>query len=91
MPDECNPPMTDRKKPGVAIWGTVALVVALVGYPLGEPAAFWLVCQEWNPRWMTDVFYWIYAPMFRLSENGPYPIANAIRRFLSFWHGDAVD
>ena len=32
--------MTDRKKPGMAFWVTVALVAVLVGYPLrfGPPS-----------------------------------------------------
>ena len=34
---------SDRKKPGVAFWATVALVVVLVGYPLSfGPACWWL-------------------------------------------------
>ena len=31
-----------RKKPGVAFWATVVLVVALVGYPLSLGPACWL-------------------------------------------------
>ena len=33
--------MIDRKKPGVAFWATVVLVVLLVGYPLSIGPAFW--------------------------------------------------
>jgi len=32
---------TDRKKPGVAFWATVGLVVVLVGYPLSFGPACW--------------------------------------------------
>ena len=34
--------MTDRKKPGVAFWATVGMVVVLVGYPLSFGPACWL-------------------------------------------------
>jgi hypothetical protein len=34
--------MTDRKKPGVAFWATVALVVVLVAYPLSFGPACWI-------------------------------------------------
>jgi hypothetical protein len=34
-------PMTDRKKPGVPFWATVALVVVLVGYPRSFGPACW--------------------------------------------------
>jgi len=33
--------MTSRKKPGVALWATVALVVVVVGYPLSFGPACW--------------------------------------------------
>jgi hypothetical protein len=34
--------MTDRKKPGVAFWATVALVAVLAAYPLSFGPACWL-------------------------------------------------
>jgi hypothetical protein len=33
--------MTDRKKPGVAFWATVAVVLALVAYPLSFGPVCW--------------------------------------------------
>jgi hypothetical protein len=33
---------SDHKKLGVAFWGTVGLVVVLVGYPLSFGPACWL-------------------------------------------------
>ena len=37
--------ITDRKKPGVAFWATVIVVVVLVAYPLSFGPACWLI---WN-------------------------------------------
>jgi hypothetical protein len=33
--------MTERQKPGVVFWATVALVAVLVGYPLSMGPACW--------------------------------------------------
>ena len=39
--------MTDRKKPGVAFWATVGLVVLFLGYPLSfGPACWWFSTAE---------------------------------------------
>src|SRR5262249_20222835 len=40
--------MADRKKPGVAFWATVVVVVALLGYPLSFGPACWLTAQPWE-------------------------------------------
>ena len=37
--------MTSRKKPGVAFWATVVLVVALVGYPQSFGPACWITSR----------------------------------------------
>jgi hypothetical protein len=59
--------MTDRKKPRVAFWATVVVVVALVGYPLSFGPACWL----------DDLGYLAarpvaksYLPVFRILESG---------------------
>jgi hypothetical protein len=39
--------MTDRKKPGVAFWATVALAVVLAGYPLSFGPACW-ISSRWS-------------------------------------------
>jgi hypothetical protein len=38
--------MTDRKKAGVVPSATVALVAALVGYPLSFGPAFWIAANS---------------------------------------------
>ena len=46
--------MTDRKKPGVAFWATVVLVMVLVGYPLSIGPAVWLAVKTEAPGWVFD-------------------------------------
>src|SRR5215475_8318253 len=36
---------SDRKKPGVAFWATVMVVVALIGYPVSLGPAIWLTAR----------------------------------------------
>jgi hypothetical protein len=62
--------MTDvqNKKPGVAFWATVAVVVALVAYPLSFGPATALVDRELlRPSIATTV----YLPCVYLSVQGP--------------------
>jgi hypothetical protein len=37
--------MTSRKKPGVAFWATVVVVVLLIGYPLSIGPACWITSR----------------------------------------------
>ena len=37
---------SDRKKPGVAFWATVVVVVGLMAYPLSFGPACWLTSQQ---------------------------------------------
>jgi hypothetical protein len=52
--------MTDRKRPTVGFWITVALVAVLVGYPLSFGPACWLTDRDYLPE---RLFKEIYRPM----------------------------
>jgi hypothetical protein len=41
-PVQSSTEMTSRKKPGVAFWATVALVVVLMAYPVSFGPACWI-------------------------------------------------
>jgi hypothetical protein len=56
--------MISRKKPSVAFWATVALVVVLVGYPLSFGPACWLVGTGVLKH---DPVLTVYKPIVRLS------------------------
>jgi hypothetical protein len=61
---------SDRKKPGVAFWATVTLVVVLVGYPLSYGPVRWIIQQlpgQQTPEWASDAFSWFYGPLIWAS------------------------
>jgi hypothetical protein len=74
----------DRKKPGVAFWATVVVVVGLVGYPLGAGPALWIAHHD-IPIWYIDVICFVYAPEVWAEENAPEPVVRAIRAYLEWW------
>jgi hypothetical protein len=57
-----------RKKPGVAFWATVVVVVLLVAYPLSFGPACWMYGRGVvTLRAITT----LYSPMFRFMRSGP--------------------
>ena len=91
--------MTDRKKPGVAFWATVGLVVVLVGYPLSFGPACWLAkpkkqefvsIEKWNFSYNPlAVPPRIYFPLCWLATHGPAPISQCFRWY-AFLGGNYV-
>src|SRR5438552_45756 len=51
-------PMTDRKKPGVAFWATVVVVVGLMAYALSFGPAVWLVARGYLDKRIAERAYW---------------------------------
>lgn len=72
--------MTDRKKPGVAFWATVGLVVMLVGYPL----SFGPACRFLLPNGRCTEFY---RPCILAAMDGPRPVRNALWRWANLCGG----
>src|SRR5262245_35249764 len=83
-----RPRMTPtRKKPGVAFWATVVVVVVLVAYPLRfGPACWWFASEKsvlvyvGPPRTAPMYAPRMYWPIGWLAANGPSPVGDAI-----FW------
>jgi hypothetical protein len=76
-----------KKKPGVAFWATVVVVLVLVVYPLSCGPANWVVVQRWCPARLIDLYSWIYAPIWWLENYGPQQIRDGIERYCTFWAG----
>jgi len=72
--------MTDRKKPGVAFWATVGLVVVLVEYPLSMEPACWI---GW-PRYLTlDAIARVYQPILWIDQRSPKCVRDGISWYIS--------
>ena len=76
--------MTDRKKPGVAFWATVGLVVVLA-YVLSVGPAQWLVVNGWVPGWLCGPIAWFYWPLEKLWKDGPTPVHESLRWYYRLW------
>jgi hypothetical protein len=64
---------SDRKKPGLAFWATVVLVVVLVAYPLSFGPACWLTSHLESGAGFVSVFY---RPIFRITYPNPFIAEN---------------
>jgi hypothetical protein len=79
--------MIHRKKPGVAFWATVVVVVVAV-YVASIGPAYW-ACSDARGRircdWSGAIFVNSYAPIVLLYQEGPSPARQAISWYLGFW------
>jgi hypothetical protein len=73
----------DRKKPGVAFWATVVVVVLLVGYPLSIGPAHGIVCALQSP-WSEDAADFIFHPL-ALACGRSSMLERAVIRYADFW------
>ncbi len=65
-----NMTTSDRKKPGVAFWASVAFVAVLVGYPLSFGPACWISSATGDRKHVSvDFVNFIYQPLLRASNN----------------------
>jgi hypothetical protein len=69
----------DHKKPGVAFWTTVVVVVMLVVYPLSLGPVCWITCQMERGEGLVAV---IYRPILWTVSDNP---AQLSRRWV-FWY-----
>jgi len=65
--------MPSRKKPGVAFWATVVVVVALVAYPLAWGPWLWLKIKHKPPRPVCLAADAAFVPLKALSQSGVLP------------------
>lgn len=58
--------MTSSKKPGVAFWATVVLVVAILYF-----ASFSVYIRFGSPQWLDPILSWFYSPFDWIMPKGP--------------------
>ena len=76
--------MTYNKKPGVAFWATVVVVVVVL-YAASFGPAQWLALNSESPEWIVAAWRSVYSPVLFLRNRGPLPIQNAIRCYADVW------
>jgi hypothetical protein len=76
--------LANRKKPGVAFWATVMVVVELVAYPLSFGPCMWLMNHGCIPSWVGDVP--LYAPLGWLQERSA-AFARVLQWYVDLWGG----
>ena len=75
--------MTDRKKPGVAFWATVVVVVALNGYPLSFGPACWAQSRS-SDGGTLDAVNSIYEPiLWTWEQQEPGWISSVIHWYVN--------
>jgi hypothetical protein len=77
--------MTSRKKPGVAFWATVVVVVALV-YFLSFGPFVWLYHRHLIPDWTVTAAVYVYYPYMLASfGGGPEPFRGVLNWYANLW------
>ena len=66
---------SDRKKPGVAFWATVVVVVMLVGYPVSFGPACWMTKRD--PMTFNRKAPLVYWPIGWACVSGPRQVRKA--------------
>jgi hypothetical protein len=76
----------DHRKPSLAFWTTVVLVVVLTGYPLSIgplTRLYWVTLNQ--PAWLKAMADPVYAPMHWAYANGPNWYQNAVAWYCDWW------
>jgi hypothetical protein len=73
--------MTSRKKPGVAFWATVVVVVVLVLYPMSWGPACWYVDRNAGSTW---AILRPYRPLIWLAARCGHPVVRVLWKYAEF-------
>jgi hypothetical protein len=81
--------MTSRKKPGVAYWATVVVVVALA-YALSFGPGSVLFNSDRPPTWVSWFIGEFYRPLIWVAGSSDWTAA-VCARYVGFWLGHRLD
>ena len=76
--------ISDRKKPGVAFWATVVVVVAVV-YVLSWGPATMLARKSGGGTWLSAAVDCFYAPLYWALYRSPQPIVHVYNVYFIWW------
>lgn len=82
--------MTTSKKPGVAFWATVVVVVALL-YPVSWGPVLYLWTAAGQPLWMAEAIDAIYYPLEAVRQGCPDNLARALSGYANWWIDRAAE
>jgi hypothetical protein len=75
-----------RKKPGVAFWATVVVVVGLVGYPLSiGPTCWFLAIKDRHGRNSNTTFDALYWPIGWCAADERGWVNRALKWYVRLW------
>ena len=77
--------MTSSKKPGVAFWATVVVVVPSL-YVLSSGPAMWIIFHTRSEQ-LNEWYGWVYAPLRWLYLNGPWSVRDLLDSWQRLWWG----
>jgi hypothetical protein len=80
----------DRKKPGVAFWATVVVVVVLLIYPAMWGPLWWAHVRLGEPQWSARAIMVAYAPLMWVIHRSPPWVANIFVQS-RFWGMNAAE
>ncbi len=78
----------ERKKPGVAFWATVAVAVALIGYPLSYGPWLGLRAKMSVNAWYPER---LYCPLAPIVFGGPDWLINPYVDYLRWWDASVAE
>jgi len=73
--------MTSRKPSSATVWTTVAVLVALVGYPLSIGPAWRCSAAIRKPPWLGKALNSFYAPLWAAADYAPSFLWNALYEY----------
>jgi len=73
-----------RKKPGVAFWVTVAVVVAVLAYPVSYGPWLYVTARWGNNTRFAAATAWAFVPLSIASHNEPQWLTAPYRNYLSW-------
>jgi hypothetical protein len=84
----CRSTMTpSNKKPGVAFWATVVVVVLVICYPLSigpTTRLYWITLDQ--PAWLKAIGDPLYAPMHWTYAHGPDWYRRVMEWYCGWWY-----